>query len=396
MLAGALVGAAAVLAAVPLVHAAWRPQAEPAAVESSGPTVEPSPSESGEPAELVSTAACGTAITGAELTIPEIQGMLTCAAEALKAPDLVISAERPDSRQSASGSLRLTAPVTGGRLLVHQELTDWVLVDGEYVEQPGGANDVLIVLEADGRSALSLDHADREYTVSEDWGNADHLDPDGVGWTADLLDYWRTIQAFVQTGADPAVADSLTLLGPDQQDSRAVVKIGLIDALLPDKYREGLATSAELWVYLDDGMPARLVFNYDLAEIREAGANLDPDATTIPWTAWWCWTESTTDQAAGPCADQPVIFRWFNTADPARDITLEIPDGYTEFVSQEWPWGIQPEDARFFEDDVEVEPPKGLEALIMVEPGGGLKTITNGVESELPDSITAVQLPNRD
>ena len=48
-----------------------------------------------------------------------------------------------------------------------------------------------------------------------------------------------------------------------------MVKVQLAGEILPPEYQKSTATSAELWLYLDEGLPARLAFSWDLASLSQ-------------------------------------------------------------------------------------------------------------------------------
>ncbi|MDR1634343.1 MAG: hypothetical protein LBS27_05370 [Bifidobacteriaceae bacterium] len=355
-LAGALVAVAAV-AATPLVIVALRSQDQPGLG-----TISPSPSfssESPDPSptdgatspgahqwpDLTAPAAeCGIpnrADGTTEVTAADAQYMMQCSLAALAAPDLIISVETPAQEGRAVLTERITAPAAGGLLLVN---TDWVY-ERETVTPTDTAiapekGDALFFVDDGKLLSLLLDHVNHTYSVADleeymlngvDYLNGiDRLDPDGVGWMGRLVDKWETVKSLVQSASRPGAIGGITVLGSDRQNDREVVKLELAAELLPQEYQESFATSAELWLYLDDGMPARTVFKFDAASLHQD--SVDNSAGTLtadPSLVGWCWAEANLDGSIGICADQPTIFSWSRSANPASAITLTVPDTYT-------------------------------------------------------------------
>ncbi|MDR2452990.1 MAG: hypothetical protein LBD51_00185 [Bifidobacteriaceae bacterium] len=351
LLAGGVVAAAAVAAAAALVFAAIQPRA---AVDQTNPVSATAPepamakTEPPEPAatavpgvnhfpDLTAPAAdCAPGVAAAELTTAQAQEVMGCALDTMAAPDLVVSAQTVGQPDRASTDEWMTAPAAGNLLLVNQL---WVQDPGGEPDWVGDAEDLLFAVKDDGTPySTRLMHDQQLYEVNdpEEYGNGvDYLDPEGPGWMGQLTEYWQRVKSLLAAASAPAAADSVTVLGPDQQDGRDVVKLQLGEALLPAAYRTSFAVSAELWLYLDDGMPARTVFTFDRAPIRQDYAeNLEGTLAVDVWLAGWCWEEAKVDQdASGTCADSPVIYRWARTDDPAGLLALPIPEGYIEVDS---------------------------------------------------------------
>jgi hypothetical protein len=185
---------------------------------------------------------------------------------------------------------------------------------------------------------LRLLHDDGLYEINdpEDYGNGvDYLDPEGPGWMGQLTGYWNALKSVLErsmasSGQTPEV------LSADRLDGRELVKMRFGAESLPTAYQESFATSAEVWFYTDDGLPARLSFSFDLAPIHaDYVDNADGQLAVDISIANWCWEEAKADGASGACVDRPVLFRWGKSADPASLLTLRVPDGYRE---------LQPED----------------------------------------------------
>ncbi|MDR0594840.1 MAG: hypothetical protein LBG60_16650 [Bifidobacteriaceae bacterium] len=331
--AGAVVAVAALAVAVPLV-VNMNQSAPPPAMGLAGP----SPGSSGS-ADVRPAADCGipASTRGWDVSPADVQTMLACAAAALTAPDLVISVEEiaepiagGDDWGRSWWNDRWTAPVAGGRLLRHVETVYDVDDNMQVVETGEAPEDSLLYYLADGEfQALVVDHEDKTYEFLDEYGEVDHLDPRGLGFMADLLAHLQLVRSVAEGGAEASSPDLITILGYDQQDGRDVVKVELAGEILPREYQKSTAASAELWLYLDEGLPARLAFNWDLGSLRQ-----------VDWESnlgRWCAEEAEAEGASGPCTDSPWLFRWFRTATPATALTLEIPDGYTAHVRQPEP-----------------------------------------------------------
>ncbi|MDR2347580.1 MAG: hypothetical protein LBD90_02965 [Bifidobacteriaceae bacterium] len=366
-LIGGLAAAAAVVAAGGLVFAAAqpRPAAEPPISPSAAPSeataLAPSPQAEPEPTDApgvnqypdlsAPAADCGSATAAAELTAADAQTMMQCALAAMAAPDLVVSAETLGQEGRDFMDERMTAPAAGGLLLVNQRS-----IDGT-----GGPEDLLFVLKEDGvPRSLRLLHNGRLYEDSdpEEYGNGvDYLDPEGLGWMGQLIDHWDTAKALLAAASDPTAEAAITVLGADQQDGRDVVKLELAGGLLPAAYQANFAASAEFWLYLDDGMPARAVFTFDLAPIHDDWvANQDGELAVDFALVGWCWEEArAADNPVGTCAERPVVYRWARSADPASILTLAIPEGYEPLPQEEEGWTVPAGD----EDCLIVEIPEG-------------------------------------
>jgi hypothetical protein len=402
-LAGALVAAAALAAAVPLLYAASQHDAAP------GLAASPSATSTGEaPRPLVSTAECGTSKAAADLTVEDVQTMLKCDVDALAAPDLVMSAETlaDVERGHAPWDRRLTGPVAGGVLLVNVDSHAYA-VDDEQISTDDEDWDSLFLPKDGVTLGTTLRHDSRTYQVFEP--EIDELDPDGDGSMFSLIYYWQTVQSLVDAGAD-ADPGALSLLGVDRQDDRDVVKVELVGAVGYFSSWIGVANSVELWLYVDDGLPARLDLSYDLADLEASNLPLAP-------APGWCQEDSAAAGAPTICVDAPILFRWYNTDDPARDITLDIPDGYTEYIPEEEPTiyesgavtleddsamsnyeegyvlvieGPERKLVRFLQDGVVVPAPDGIGEVIVHEDGAITIHDKDGADFQLPEGMEAV------
>jgi hypothetical protein len=276
-------------------------------------------------------------IAAADVTPQYAQLMMQRAADGLAAPDLIMSLEFPADGTNSPQLERLTAPTAGGRILFQTDSLDSL----------PGATDELIYMEDGDPHGLFVYHNERQYSqrVGEDnlargvMGYSepfDDLDPSADGLLGQLMSDWRLIESVATAGADKANQDYITVLGPDQQDGRDVVRLGLTLDVLPPEYATFGVTSAELWLYLDDAMPARLAFDFDLTALRrviggQSDSGLDQAAQLRLYSATGskCAEDAYDESASGICTARPFIFRWSNSSDPATAVTLEIPDGYT-------------------------------------------------------------------
>ncbi|MDR1186057.1 MAG: hypothetical protein LBK95_01155 [Bifidobacteriaceae bacterium] len=335
--AGALVGAAALAAAVPLLVIANQPKGQAGLASSPSPTASAESSSSAAADPTLSTRAplpgqaCAPSAGERTVTVAEAQALMQDALSALNASDLVISTETLAEDGRFSDNERITAPVAGGRLLLSQ-----IEVGQPWPGQWHSDSESLLHVDEDGvPHSLRIRHDLRSYSEEsgEDqvYGNGtDYLDPEDSGWMGQLTSHWQTAREFLLSASDPTATDGVTVLGWDQQDSCDVVKLQLAASILPAEYQaDSVLTSVGLWLYLDSGLPARMAFNFDLGKVNRTWQ--DGAFSWYPTAGGWCWEEGRIDGASGDCTDRPIVFRWSNSSDPAADLTLEIPDGYAEW-----------------------------------------------------------------
>ncbi|MDR0366654.1 MAG: hypothetical protein LBH68_07505 [Bifidobacteriaceae bacterium] len=274
--------------------------------------------------------------TAEELTIADVQTSLTCALMAMERSDLVVSTEIPAEKTRWDWSEQITAPAGGGYMLVSQEAAEWS-------RWAGDSTDYLFATENGELAVTTWDHVQQTYNTSypDDHFDTVVMDSNELGWMGQLAEHWEAVQFLMVMAADPANAGELTLLGMDYQDGQEVLKLQLEAPVLPHGYLLGGATSAELWLYLDSGLPARLAFTYDLASVTTINLESIEGDVDVAGAAW-CYDDAAEPVTDGPCVDSPVLYRWYTSDYPAEDFALPTPVGYTESTQSGALEGFEP------------------------------------------------------